>query len=360
MGRAVELLLAVLLALALTGPVGAQTGLSIVATGQAWVRSEADSDAARRRALGEALVNAALAGGAELVGYSAMSQARITRDLTVLRATGQVLSHNVLDARREGETWTVRIEAVVAPLSERLCAGGRTMALRIEYPQVSAPPQAPAWAGPLAETLAADLVGTAARHPRVAFDGVLAQAAPRSGVAAQHDYVALTRGTVQAAPGDHRLSLSLRLEPRGGTLGLVTDMTLTGPDGRGQRRQVLTQTRLPSGTGLDLLTGRSRDRAESDLLRGVTETLAALLDAAGCEAPSAILASAGDGLSVPIGRRHGLSRGSLGVVEGAGPEVGLLQIVALDGGQATLRPLDPGVSTAGLAGARVHFVETGL
>lgn len=358
MGRALALVL--LIAVALVRPVAAQPALSVIATGQAAIRSEADSDAARRRALGEALVNAALAGGAELVGYTAMSQARITRDLTVLRATGQVLSHRVIDAHRDGQTWTVRIEAVVGPLAERLCAGGRTMALRIDYPEISAPPQAPAWAGPLAETLAADLVDTAARHPRVAFDGVLAAPAQRSGIAAQHDYVALTRGTVQAAPGDHRLSLSLRLEPRGGTLGMVTDMTLTGPDGRGQRRQVVTETRLPSGTGFDLLTGRSRTRAESDLLRGVTETLSALLDAAGCEAPSAILARAGDALSVPIGRRHGLSRGSLGVIEGAGPDAGLLEIVTLDGAQATLRPLDPTVSAAALAGARVHFVETGL
>jgi hypothetical protein len=358
MGRA--LALALLIALALAGPLRAQQALSVIATGQAFVRSEADSDAARRRALGEALVNAALAGGAELVGYTAMSQARITRDLTVLRATGQVLSHRVIDAHRDGQTWTVRIEAVVGPLAERLCAGGRTMALRIDYPQVSAPPQAPAWAAPLAQTVAANLVDTAARHPRVAFDGVLAAAGQPSGIPAQHDYTALTRGVVQAAPGDHRLSLSLRLEPRGGTLGLITDVTLTGPDGRGQRRQVLTETRLPSGSGVDLLTGRSRTRAEGDLTRGVTETLAALLDAAGCEAPSAILARAGDALSVPIGRRHGLSRGSLGVIEGTGPEVGLLEIVALDGTQATLRPLDPTVSAALLAGARVHFVETGL
>lgn len=360
MRRAIDMILAMLLALALTAPLKAQPTLSVVATGQAWVRSEGDSDAARRRALGEALVNAALAGGAELVGYTAMSQARITRDLTVLRATGQVLSHSVIETRRDGDTWTVRIAAEVGPLSERLCAGGRTLALSIQYPQVTAPPQGPAWAGPLVETLAADLVDMAARHPRVAFEGVLPAGARASGVAAQYDYVALTRGVPTSGAGDHVLSLSLRLDPRGGALALTTDITLTGPDGRGQRQQVLTETRLPSGTGLDLLTGRSRTRAERDLSDPVIRTLATLLDAAGCQAPSAILARSGDGLSVAIGRRHGLRPGSLGVIEGSDPGAGLLEIVTLSGDGATLRPLDPAVDAGAFAGARVHFVETGL
>ena len=360
MRRGVELLLAILLALVLTAPLQAQPVLTVISTGQSTVRSEADSDAARRRALGEALVSAALAGGAELVGYSAMSQARITRDLTVLRTTGQVLSHQVIEARREGQTWIVRIEAEVGPLADRRCAGGRRLALTIAYPQVTAPPQAPAWAGPLAETLAAALVDTAARHPRVDFAGVLPAGPRATPVAAQLDYTALTRGTPASAAGDHVLSFDLRLEPRGGVLAMTTDITLSGPDGRSQRRQVVTQTRLPSGTGLDLVTGRSRDRAERALSDGVAQTLDTLLEATGCEAPSAILARSGDALSVPIGHRHGLSRGSLGVIEGAGPETGLLEIVALSGDAATLRPLDPTVSAAALAGARVHFVETGL
>lgn len=361
MRRGIDLLLALLLGLALGAPLKAQPLLTVLSSGQSTIRSDTDTDAARRRALGEALVNAALAGGAQLVGYSALSQSRITRDLTVLRSTGQVLSHQVLEARRDGQTWTVRIEARVGPLADRLCAGGRRLALSVAYPQVTAPPQAPAWAGPLAETLAATLIETAARHPRVDFAGVLPAATRATPVAAQHDYTALTRGIAAGpAAGDHLLSFALRLDPAGGVLAMTTDITLSGPDGRGQRRQVVTRTRLPSGTGLDLVTGRSRTQAERALSEGVAETLDALLEAAGCEAPSAILARSGDGLSVPIGHRHGLSRGHLGVIEGTGPEVGLLEIVTLDADRATLRPLDPAVDGAALAGARVHFLDTGL
>ncbi len=166
-------------------------------------------------------------------------------------------------------------------------------------------------------SLAAELVATAAGHPRVAFDGVLARAPSGSGIAAQHDYVALTRGTVATAPGAHVLALSLRLAPQGNARWrMTTDITLTGPDGQSQRRQIVTDARLPRGEAFDLLTGRSRTRAEADLARGLSDTLDALLDSAGCQAPSAILARSGDGLEVPIGQRHGLTRGSLGVIEG--------------------------------------------
>ncbi|PWK60370.1 hypothetical protein [Roseicyclus mahoneyensis] len=360
MRRTVMLPGLIALAFAFSGAARSDTARTVIATGQATMQSAADSDAARRRALGEALVGAALAGGAQLVGYSAMSQARITSDLTVLRATGQVLSHRVIGARLDGQTWIIEVEAQVAPLAARQCAGGRVLALSITQPQITAPPQAPAWAAVLAETLAADLVATAAGHPRVAFDGVLARAPASSGIAAQHDYVALTRGTVAPQPGAHVLTLSLRLAPQGNALAMTTDITLSGPDGQSQRRQIVTDARLPRGEALDLVTGRTRARAEADLARGLSDTLDALLDSAGCQAPSAILARSGDGLEVPIGQRHGLSRGSLGVIEGAGPETALLEIVTLRGDRATLRPLDPSVNAAALAGARVHFVETGL
>jgi hypothetical protein len=337
--------------------------MTVQASGQAVIATAGDSDAARRRALGEALVTAALAGGAELVGYTAMSQASITRDLTVLRATGQVLSHRVIEARQDGQTWLIRVEGEVAPLSERHCAGGRTLALSIEAPAVTTAPQAPAWAGALAGQLAHDLVAVASGHPRVDFDGVIAAGGSVRPVAAALDYTALTRGVARSGPGAHVLRLSLAIAPAQGgamALGLTADMALTGPDGHVQRRRVETRTNAPRGEGLDLLTGRSRGRAERDLAQGVAQALTALLDQAGCEAPSAILAGGAAGLRVDIGQRHGLSRGSLGFVEGAAPGDGLLEITDLAAGHATLRPLDPTANAAGLVGARVRFVDTGL
>lgn len=335
--------------------------MTVQASGQAVIATAGDSDAARRRALGEALVTAALAGGAELIGYTAMSQASITRDLTVLRATGQVLSHRVIEARQDGQTWLIQIEAEVAPLSARHCAGGRTLALSIEAPAVTTAPQAPAWAGALAGQVAHDLVAVASGHPRVDFDGVIAAGSPRP-VAAALDYTALTRGVARSGPGAHVLRLSLAIAPAQGgatALGLTVDMALTGPDGHVLRRRVDTRTNAPRGEGLDLLTGRSRGRAERDLAQGVAQALTALLDQAGCEAPSAILAGGAAGLTVDIGRRHGLTPGSLGFVEGAAPGDGLLEITDLAAGHATLRPLDPTVNAAGLVGARVRFVDTG-
>ena len=337
----------------------------VEASGQARIQSPADSDAARRRALGEALVSAALAGGAELAGYSAMAQGRIVRDVTVMRATAQVLSHEVLEARQVGDGWTLRIRARVAPLSAAHCAGGgRRLALGVEPPTLAVSPHAPTWAEALAATLAHGLIETAARHPRVSFAGVL-PATPRSGpIPAALDYTALTRGVVAHGAGSHVLRLRISIAPqRDGTrqaVGLTAEMSLEGPDARVTERRVVTEARLPRGVALDALTGRSRSRAEAELAQGLDAALAALLEQTGCEAPAAILAASPAGLGVDIGRRDGLSPRSLGLVEGAEPADGLLEIVTLSEGRAELRPLDPTVDATRLIGARVRFVEAGF
>jgi hypothetical protein len=93
---------------------------------------------------------------------------------------------------------------------------------------------------------------------------------------------------------------------------------------------------------------------------------AALAPAAAHAAPEDGVSGAGAyaaspaGLGVDIGRRHGLSPRSLGVVEGAEPADGLLEIVSLSEGRAELRPLDPTVDATRLIGARVRFVEAGF
>jgi len=86
----------------------------------------------------------------------------------------------------------------------------------------------------------------------------------------------------------------------------------------------------------------------------------AMLDGLACQPAEARLALGSDGLSVPLGRRHGLTRASLAFVDDPNDGFGLLEVVALDKSRTTLRPLDPSRALASFNGLRVYFVEAGL
>ena len=66
-------------------PHAALAGVWVEVTGSAIIHNAADHDAARRRALADALLAAAFAGGANVQGHSAMSLGRMTSDMLVVR-----------------------------------------------------------------------------------------------------------------------------------------------------------------------------------------------------------------------------------------------------------------------------------
>src|SRR6056297_1321883 len=153
---------AILLTLTL-GPVPVAAGeatLWIEAQGFAHVASTADRDAARRRAIGEALVSAALAGGASLRGHTVMDKGRITADLSILRPTGRVLSHRVLSAELVDGQWRVRVAAQVGPMPAAACPARRRRAVCPPPHLVRVAPKVRARRPHWAQRVAHDLVDT--------------------------------------------------------------------------------------------------------------------------------------------------------------------------------------------------------
>lgn len=355
-------ILALVLLMALAAlPGQAERALSVTATGVGFVGGPADRDAARRRALADALVAAALQGGASLRGISAQSMGRMIRDLTILRPAARVVSHRVVAETLQGDTWSITIQAVVAPLEARACGQGRTLILTAMRPRTEVRPEAPAFAAALADRLAAEIMDTLHRHPRIALDRVTDDRAANAGrvLPAAVDYTALTRGEVRAAPGDHGFGADIRIDLSDGALRLRLTLTVEEPGGTIRTRDIQRTAPLPRGNAVAALAGRTRDRAASDLSRGVAAEVADFLDRLACEAPSARMVWTGQALEIPLGRRHGLTRGSLAVIDDAEQSVDILTISDLGGERATLAPLDPGLAPQSLDGRAVYLLETG-
>ncbi|MEO0677257.1 MAG: flagellar assembly protein T N-terminal domain-containing protein [Pseudomonadota bacterium] len=350
--------LAFILSLAL-GPLSAaaeSTARWIEAEGLAFIQSQSDSDAARQRALGEALISAALGGGAQLDGHSTLHNTRLVSDIAVLRATGQVFRHELLSARVDQGHWRVRVRALVGPAQPLGCSGSRLLTVDAVPPQISVSPQAGAWAVPVAQRLSRDLLASIGELPWVSIESIRSK--PTRRVAAGLDYTSLTRGERVTPPGNQTLELALDLRGQGLRTELTLAVTVLDRGGKSIRRIFRRQASARSD-GLDaLITGQHRPRAEAQLAAGLVQDVRAFFATLACQAPRARIAGRGDTLSVPLGRRHGLTKTSLAFVDDGAASIGLLEIVTLGERTATLKPLDPRASAGSFAGREIYFVGT--
>lgn len=335
-------------------------------TGHAAIAGESDRDSARRRALADALFNAALAGGADVRGHTAISASVVTSDLTIVRAMGRVLEHQIVAQKETAGLWSVSIRARVGLGGDPFCTSPHRLVISAYAPMIEVSPMAPAWTGPLAQSVATELTEQLGRHPATEVVRITNRPAPQNtGRSEAMNYTALTVGSVRMKPGEMGFSVHLMLNPtsdlRGPGLELAAEIQLHSPSGEVSRhrfQRVATMAKPPLLGRLGELTQRDRLTMTRALTKGLKEEFTRLLSTLACEPIRATLASADKGrLSVPIGRRHGLSRATIAFTADRDTTSTLLEIVELSADRALLRPLDPGLSVAALSGRPVRFVE---
>lgn len=322
-------------------PLHADGGGWIEVMGFATAMGPADRDAARRRALADALLSAALAGGAQVKGHSALSMTRMTSDLLILRPTGRVLAHRILSEDFDGQNWRVRIVARVGQPAPGDCPDRRGLILLAAAPQVSVSPNAPAWADVLGRDLAHHLLMMVGDHAAVVQ---LTQAQAKA----------------KAQPGQHALHLDLRMAPEDRDLVLTLLMRLDGPGLDTMQDSHAARLRLPGPSGLGraaALVQPDRQAMAATLAKGARAALAGFLDRAACRPAQARMALSHGHLTVPLGRRHGLDRASLAFTADPDSSTEMLEIADLSENDARLRPLDPSRPLAAFAGRAVRFMQ---
>lgn len=334
----------------------------IEVVGMAHARNAADIDSARRRALADALLSAALAGGAEVRGHTAVRNTRVTSDMLLVRPVGQVLEHRVLSATFDGAAWTVRIRARVGPPATGSCTARRRLVLAAEAPVVEVPLTAPAWAAALAPELAEGLVTAAAKAPSVVRLVRLPSQPDPSGNRSGQRYAAATRPAVTFPAAAHLLTIGLRIAPVGNDLRLEARMTLASPSGELLRILHVASVPRPRASPLGrtaVLAEPGRARMEQRLSAGLEPALLGLIATAACQPVRARLRLASGRLVADAGRENGLVPTSLAFTADLEGPSGALEIAELGDHQSYLQPIDPGIPPAALAGRVVRFVDVG-
>lgn len=335
-----------------------------VATG---VASDAEL---RRRALEQALYDAAMAGGAQVRGYSAIVGAQMQSERLVVQPASRILDYAILSDARRGDVHEVRLRAHVGTLPPQPnCAAAPPLDIAAWTAQATVAPDAPAWLQPVAAEAGQRLIAALEATGRVALRRM--NAPPPANLAPRNlafDYAALTGSADhRMAPADH-LSLISRIEitrPRSGTgtrLELRATSRLIRPDGtEAASDSMVSSVALPRATPfatLDRLAAPNRAALAEALMEGLADQAKALVLAEACKPLTAQLQAGPDGtLVLPFGKRHGITPAHLAYTEGEATPYTLLQVVAVQDRSVTLRPIDPGRAIDDLVGAPARFAR---
>lgn len=348
-------------------PVQAAKSVWVEVTGQAFQSGPADTDSARRRALADAFLQAALAGGASVQAHTVVDRSVVTSDLLIVRPIGRVLEHHVTALRQTSHGWQVTIRARIGAESGKTCQNRRRLVVTAYQADIRVAPDAPAWAVPLGQHIANDMVDGLGRHRAVEHVRTTRRSLPKSSTTGDaYDYVALTRGSVRLPAGEHAFVPAIRLEVDASgaqrELVMTADLTLVGGTGEVSRHRLTRSVTLPGpsplGRAAVLVTANPRQMA-SRLTRGLDQAFGALLDAETCKPVLTRLAVAGGQITAPVGRRMGLTKGSVAFTVDGDGSTEMLEVVSLAADTVTLRPLDPTLALPTFGGRSVRFMETG-
>jgi hypothetical protein len=362
-----RLILALMLMLMLPAMAMAAPSMMVDVTGSAIQSGAEDAGSARRRALADAVYAAALAGGAEVSGHTAISKSVITSDVAIVRPVGRVLGLKILSETRTGDEWRVTIRAKIGVAQADGCLARQTLLVTAYPAEIRVAPQAPAWTEQMAQSVVNDLLAQLSDNPQVRLQRVSDRAMPVSGNAAEDafDYTALTRGSNRLGEGEYAYVPTLRIgmEPTatGSAIRMEIRLDLVGHLGNRITANFARDVALPSNVvfgSLTPLVTKDRLHLTAKLTKGLKAQMEDLLTRASCAPVVARLALSGGVITVPVGRANGLTAGSIAFTADADASTQLLEVVDLSNRSATLRPLDPTLSPRSFAGRPVRFVQT--
>ena len=346
----------------------------VQATGQA-VETGLGADVTRRRALQEALIEAALTAGVDVNGFAASASSILTADQLVVRPSSRILGYTILSEGKSGSYYRVKVEAFVGePIATDLCAKRPAITATSYQPDVSVDLASPVWLEAFGEDLADGVQDALARSRNIKLTQSSAkgpEVGALSTVAQDMDYATLTqRRKIVAAPSPavglsiiSEVSLSMVGGDHGGqsvimvlSVSLIEAATLQIKSQTRIERRVLIGSALPI-RAINQMLRKDRRALAAQLLEGVAAELDSLFGSHRCEPLDATLEIVGGKLSVPLGSQDGLTKNMLAYTDRGDQAYLLFRITDLLANRAVLATIDPMADPKQLQGVPVRFME---
>ena len=343
------------------------------ATGRAAITTFVPAELARMRALEDALYLAALQGGANINGFSAVSTDTSVQDHFVVRPSSKILDYTILSEEKSDNQVEVKIRAAVGNLPQKKCNGSRPLNMTLYRPDTHIDMNVPAWIEIYHSKLFNEMLFSLESNPLIntknAMNTELLPEKLRT-IDERFDYASLLSPQIRVKTGDYAIIPMLYLSAGDKPTRFITSRQIeiklgfqvfNGESyslvGEYEKSALFENDRIALFQNLADLDKPSREdliEVMRALIQPLTEEMITTL---GCQALNETLNLDTQRLSVQLGSNQGVTPNMLAITSGKHTPWTVLRVISVSANTAIVEPLDKARKLSELDGKTVEFME---
>lgn len=351
-----------------------QTIQFVETTGRAVITDEESINDARRSSLEDAIFLAAIHGGAQINGFSAIDKETNLTDHFTLTPAGKLLDYTIIQESMVGEHYETTIRAAVGELTATECST-RGQANLVKFgAEFNFAPKVPSWLRQIAtevETNLGELLASRADTNLKDVSPIKLQINKLVSIDDSFDYTSLTRGRVRVKSGDFALVPSISMQVSKSKKNIETEVfllvSITTKLYQGEDYKLLEEAnyelliKLQSETpwrSFDVLGKKTRDQIKLSIKSGLDKHVSEVMDKVQCIPLTSIIKLNEGKLVVDLGHSHGVTKNSLAVSSGTNTTYSILYVNEVFANRSILEPLNKSIELKSLIGKTVNFMES--
>jgi hypothetical protein len=343
-------------------------------TGRAVIQHEDTVDEARDLALEDALYYAALEGGAQVNGYSAVDESTSLQEMFIVRPAARILDYSIINEVRDDTHYEVTIQAVIGDVTANGCQNRPVSHVTLFRPHLNLAYDLPNWMSQIPAALYQKMALGLTQQPSLRVNDARTTARPAATTAAnsynQFDYHHLTLGRVEMREGDVAIEthIDIKHESKAELLAkthyaiIGVDSYLSGPGQAATADKISNVFKIKLGKKSPLYSVTTFSRESREAIQKLVENAAMvharkLAETIICAPMKARLELVNGELRAYLGTRQGLSANHLAFTDDKTTKFKILRVAQAADNSVILEPLDRRQTVAELAGAEVTFLE---
>ena len=343
------------------------------ATGRAAITSNVPAELARMRALEDALYIAALQGGANINGFSAVSTDTSVQDHFVVRPSSKILDYTIVSEEKAGSQIEVTIRAAVGNLPEKKCNRTRPLNMTLYQPDTYIDMSVPAWIEIYHSNLFNELSFMLDSDPLIKISNAMnVPLSPQKlrTIDERFDYASIISPQIRVRSGDFAIIPTLYLSAGDKPTRFVTSRQIeirlglkvfSGASydliGEFERSALFENDRIALFQNLADLDKPTREDL-IEVMRGLIEPLTSeMITTLSCQSLNDTLYLDAQQLTARLGSNQGIMPNMLAITSGKHSPWTVLRVVSVASNSSILEPLDKARELSELDGKTVEFME---